>query len=146
MSEQRPMREMIEDAVNRRVWAVVGASENTEKFGNRIYRNLKQAGYSVYGVNPNAESVDGDPVYPTLADLPVKPDVVDVVVPSWVGRRVATEAAALGIPFFWLQPGAESEELIAHATGLGLQVIHRHCAMVEKKVWSGGVHASAHSA
>lgn len=144
MTDQRPMREMIDDAINRKVWAVVGASENTEKYGNRIYRNLKKAGYTVYGVNPNAESVDGDPVYPTLADLPERPDVVDVVVPSWVGRRVATEAAELGIPLFWLQPGAESDELIEHASGLGLQVIHHHCAMVEKKAWPGGVNEPPH--
>ena len=129
-------RELITDAINKQVWAIVGASENTEKFGNRIYRNLKQAGYKVYGVNPNAETADGDPVYPTLADLPVKPDVVDVVVPSWVGRRVAEEAAREGNPIFWLQPGAESDELIIYAESLGLNVIHNACAMVEKRRWT----------
>ena len=129
-------RELITDAINKQVWAIVGASENTEKFGNRIYRNLKQAGYKVYGVNPNAETADGDPVYPTLADLPVKPDVVDVVVPSWVGRRVAEDAAREGIPIFWLQPGAESDELITYAESLGLNVIHNACAMVEKRRWT----------
>ena len=131
----RSQRELIDEAVNKRVWAIIGASENTEKFGNRIYRNLKQAGYEVYGVNPNAETADGDRVYPTLADLPVKPDVVDVVVPSWVGRRIAEDAAKAGIPIFWLQPGAESDELIAYATSLGLNVIHDACAMVEKRNW-----------
>jgi predicted CoA-binding protein len=131
----RSQREMIDEAVNKRVWAIVGASENTQKFGNRIYRNLKQAGYDVYGVNPNAETTDGDPVYPTLADLPVKPDVVDVVVPSWVGRRIAEDAAREGIKLFWLQPGAESDELIEYARSLGLDVIHDACAMVEKKRW-----------
>ena len=132
----RTQRELIDEAVNKQVWAIVGASENTEKFGNRIYRNLKQAGYQVYGVNPNAETADGDPVYPTLADLPVKPDVVDVVVPSWVGRRIAEDAAREGIPTVWLQPGAESDELIAYAESLGLNVIHDACAMVEKRRWT----------
>ena len=132
----RSQRELIDEAVNKQVWAIVGASENTEKFGNRIYRNLKQAGYQVYGVNPNAETADGDPVYPTLADLPVKPDVVDVVVPSWVGRRVAEDAARQGIPIFWLQPGAESDELIAYAESLGLNFIHNACALVEKRRWT----------
>jgi len=144
MSEQRTVQDIVEDAVNRKVWAVVGASENTEKFGYKIYRNLKRAGYKVYGVNPNAETADGDPVYPTLADLPEKPDVVDVVVPSWVGRRVATEAAELGISIFWLQPGAESDELIAYATGLGLEVVHHRCAMVEKRVWPNGANEPPH--
>jgi predicted CoA-binding protein len=131
----RGQRELIDEAVNKRVWAIIGASENTAKFGNRIYRNLKQAGYEVYGVNPNARTVDGDPTYPTLAELPVKPDVVDVVVPSWVGRRIAEDAAKGGIPIFWLQPGAESDELIAYAESLGLDVIHDACAMVEKRRW-----------
>ena len=129
-------RELIETAVNQKIWAIVGASENTEKFGNRIYRDLKRAGYDVYGVNPNAETADGDPVYATLSDLPVKPDVVDVVVPSWVGRRIAEDAAREGIPIFWLQPGAESDELIAYAESLGLNVIHDACAMVEKRRWT----------
>ncbi len=131
----RSQREIIHEAVNKKVWAIIGATENTEKFGNRIYRNLKQAGYEVYGVNPNAETVDGDPVYPSLGDLPVKPDVVDVVVPSWVGRGVADDAAREGIQIFWLQPGAESKELIDYATSLGLDVIHDACAMVEKRRW-----------
>ena len=144
MTDQQTMRETIDEAVDRKVWAVVGASENQSKFGNKIYRNLKQAGYTVYGVNPNAESVDGDPVYPTLKNLPEKPDVVDVVVPSWVGRRVAAEAAELEIPYFWLQPGAESDELIEYAEGLGLRVIHHHCAMVEKKIWPGGANVPPH--
>lgn len=132
----RNQRELIDEAVSKKVWAIVGASENSDKFGNRIYRNLKQAGYEVYGVNPNAETADGDPVYPTLADLPVKPDVVDIVVPSWVGRRVAEDAAREGISIFWLQPGTESDELIAYAESLGLNVIHDACAMVEKRRWT----------
>jgi predicted CoA-binding protein len=129
------MRDYISDAVGRRVWAVVGASQNPAKFGNRIYRDLKRAGYHVYGVNPNTTSVDGDPTYPTIADLPVMPDVADIVVPSWVGRRIADDAAAAGIEYFWLQPGAESDELIAYAESLGLKTIHHACAMVEKRVW-----------
>jgi predicted CoA-binding protein len=129
------MRDVIEEAVSTRVWAIVGASENQAKFGNRIYRDLKGAGYTVYGVNPNAETADGDLVYPTLADLPEKPGVVDVVVPSRVGRGIAEDAAREGIRIFWLQPGAESDELIQYAKSLGLEVIHDACAMVEKRHW-----------
>lgn len=131
----RSQRELIDEAINHRSWAVVGASENQQKFGNIIYRDLKRAGYQVVGVNPNAESADGDPVYATLADLPTTPDVVDVVVPPWVGRRIAEDAASAGIKLFWLQPGAESEELIVYAESLGLSVIHHACAMVEKRRW-----------
>lgn len=133
--QQRSKRRLIDDAVNSRVWAVVGASQDPSKFGNRIYRDLKRAGYTVYGVNPDAQSVDGDTVYPTLADLPERPAVIDVVVPPWVGRRIADDAATAGVTLFWLQPGAESDELIQYAESLGLGVIHGACAMVEKRHW-----------
>lgn len=129
------MRDYIKAAVDERVWAVVGASNNREKFGNRIFRDLRAAGYKVYPVNPNEEKVEGDRAYASVADLPEKPAVVDVVVPSWVGQKVARETAEAGIPYFWLQPGAESDELIANAEELGLKVIHNACAMVEKRRW-----------
>ena len=129
------MRDLIEKAVNERVWAVVGASNDRQKFGNRIFRDLRAAGYTVYPVNPNEETVEGHTAYASVADLPEKPAVVDVVVPSWVGQKVARETAEAGISYFWLQPGAESDELIENAEALGLNVIHNACAMVEKRRW-----------
>lgn len=129
------MREAISEAVSERRWAVVGASNDRNKFGNRIYRDLRAAGYEVYPVNPNESEVEGDTAYASVLDLPVPVKVVDVVVPSWVGQKVAREAAEAGIPYFWLQPGAESEELINNASDLGLNVIHNACAMVEKRRW-----------
>ena len=129
------MTERIQEAVNSRVWAVVGASNDRSKYGNRIYRDLLAAGYSVYPVNPNEERVEGAPAFATIEDLPEKPDVVDVVVPSSVGEQIAQHTADAGIRFFWLQPGAESPELIESAEDLGLEVIHHACAMVEKRTW-----------
>lgn len=132
---QLNVKERIDEAVNSRIWAVVGASNDRSKFGNRIYRDMLSAGYEVYPVNPNEEQVEDAPAFATLADLPKKPDVVDVVVPSWVGTKIAKEAADAGIRFFWLQPGAESDELVEYAESLGLEVIHNACAMVEKRIW-----------
>jgi predicted CoA-binding protein len=131
-------RELIADAVNRRVWAVVGASNDRAKFGNRIYRVMREAGYRVYPVNPTADEVEGDRAYPSLGALPERPDVADIVVPATVGMQIADDAKAADIPFFWLQPGAESPELIEHAEALGLNVIHDACAMVERRTWSDG--------
>lgn len=129
------MREYITTAVETRDWAIVGASDDMRKFGAKIYRDMKAAGYRVYAVNPTADTVDGDPVYRSVKDLPESVKVVDVVVPHWIGTRVAKETAEAGIPIFWLQPGAETAELIAEAEALGLQVIHTACAMVEKRRW-----------
>ncbi len=94
---ERTQRELIEEAVNSRVWAVVGASEDMSKWGSRIYRALKQSGYTGYPVNPEAATADGDPTYPTLLDLPEKPDVVDVVVPRSMGHARSTLRATLRV-------------------------------------------------
>jgi len=123
------MDERVATAIKQKVWAVVGASNDRSKFGNVIYRDLRGAGYTVYPVNPSVDEVEGDKAYPRLQDLPERPDVADIVVPASVGHKVAEDAAEAGIPVFWLQPGAESPELIAYAESLGLTVIHDACVM-----------------
>lgn len=129
----RAQRALIDECVNERVWAVVGASTSPAKWGYRIYVALKASGYRVYPVNPRAKAIDGDPCYPSLAALPETPGVVDVVVPPKLGLGVADEAAAAGIARIWFQPGAESAENIAHARALGLKTVAHACALVERK-------------
>ncbi|MGD9048608.1 MAG: CoA-binding protein [Anaerolineae bacterium] len=131
MSEQR----QIPDFVNRRVWAVVGASEDRSKFGNRIFRDLRDAGYTVYPVNPKGGELEGAKVYPSLAALPQPPEVIDLVVPPAVTEQVVKEAHALGLTRVWMQPGAESEAAIAFCQEQGIQVVHGACAMVWKRRW-----------
>jgi hypothetical protein len=73
------------------VFAVVGAGRDPRKYGYQMCKDLKNAGYKVYPVNPNAQEILGDKCYPSLEKLPVKPDVVDVVVPPKVTEhRVET--------------------------------------------------------
>lgn len=126
-------RALIAECVNERVWAVVGASTNPAKWGYRVYKALKESGYRVYPVNPRAEQIDGDPCYPSLANLPEKPGVVDVVVPPKLGLAVAEEVAGAGIARIWFQPGTESAENVARARELGLKTVAGACALVERK-------------
>ena len=126
-------RALIEECVNEQVWAVVGASTSPAKWGHRIYQALKASGYRVYPVNPRARQVDGDPCYPSVAALPEKPGVVDVVVPPKIGLTIAEEVAAAGIERIWFQPGAESAENVARARALGLKTVANACALVERK-------------
>ena len=128
---------LIEEFVNRRVWAVVGVSPNPRKFGNIIFRDLRQAGYDVYGVHHSGESVDGQPIYPSLSDLPVKPEVVDVVVPPSVTEEVVRECHELGLTRVWMQPGAASDAAVAYCHEHGIEVIAGGpCAMVHKRRWT----------
>ena len=97
----------IKDALAEKVWAVIGATHKTDKFGYKIYKCLKEHGYEVYPVNPNVTSIDGDTCYPSLSSLPVVPSVVDFVVPEAAGLAAIDECKQLGIKMIWLQPGAD---------------------------------------
>jgi predicted CoA-binding protein len=126
---------LINDFVNRRVWAVVGASGDRTKYGNRIFRSLQMAGYVVYPVNPKGGMLGSVEVYPTLADLPAKPDIVNVVVPPRVTEEIVREAHDLGLKRIWMQPGAESEEAVAFCREHGIEIVYHACAMVHRRRW-----------
>lgn len=130
-------QEAIATMIDQRVWAVVGASNHSHKFGRRIFDVLKRSGYTVYAVNPNVDGLDdGSPTYPSVKDLPVVPDVVDVVVPPAAGMGVVEDCLAKGVKHVWFQPGAESEAAVARAQEGGMVVISGGpCAMVEAKRW-----------
>ena len=128
-------QQLISDFVNRRTWAIVGASNDPSKFGNRVFRSLRGAGYTVYPVNPRGGQIDGVEVYASLADLPESPEVVDMVVPPAVTAKVVEEMQELGLTRVWMQPGAESSAAIAYCHEHGIQVVHDACAMVWKRQW-----------
>lgn len=128
-------QEFISDFVNRKVWAVVGASKDRAKFGYRVFRSLQSAGYTVYPVNPKGGEIDGVEVYPTLADLPQPPEVVDMVVPPAVTEQIVIEMHRGGLTRAWMQPGAESEAAIAYCQEHGIEVVYDACAMVHKRYW-----------
>lgn len=132
----RPMEDLIREFVHERVWAVVGVSHDPEKYGNRIFRDLRAAGYKVYGVNPKGGKVDGEPLYRSVADLPEMPAVFDLVVPPSVTEQVVREIHRLGGKRVWMQPGAESEGAIAYCREHGLDVVFGTCAMVQKRRWT----------
>jgi hypothetical protein len=113
--------------------AVVGASRDPEKYGHKVYKDLKGAGYKVYPVNPNAKEILGDKCYPDLKDLPTKPDVVNVVVPPKVTEKTVKTCKMLGITKVWMQPGSESENAIKFCHENGIDVVYGTCVMVERR-------------
>ena len=115
------------------MFAVVGASRDTKKYGYQVYKDLKEAGYDVYPVNPNADEILGDRCYPYLEDLPKKPDVVDVVVPPKVTEETVKTCKKLGITKVWMQPGSESETAIKFCDDNGIDVVHGVCVMIERR-------------
>lgn len=113
-------------------FAVVGASRDPQKYGYQVYNDLKSADYEVYAVNPNADEILGNKCYPSLESLPVKPDVVDVVVPPKVTEKVVRTCVKLGINKVWMQPGSESEKAIKFCEENDITVVHSVCVMIER--------------
>jgi predicted CoA-binding protein len=124
------MQDLIKEFIAQKKFAVVGATSNTKKYGYRVFKDLKSRGYEVYPVNPNLKELGGTKCYPDLADIPVKVDVVDFVVPPEVTENILKECKQLGLDRIWLQPGSESEDAIAYCHENNLKVVHDVCVMV----------------
>ena len=106
-----------------RVVAIVGASSDRRKFGNRAVRTFLRQGYDVKPVNPHERSIEGLTVYPTIADVPGPVDIVSIYVPPEIGIGLLDAIAAKQPREIWVNPGAESPALVARATALGLAPI-----------------------
>src|SRR5262249_3249274 len=109
--------------------AVIGASNNRAKFGNKAVRAFRQQGYTVFPVNLDQMEIEGLPAYRSIRDLPVRPQMVSVYLPppGWLG--MLPDIAAKGCDELWLNPGTESDAVLAEAQRLGLNVIQA-CSIV----------------
>ncbi len=103
--------------------AVVGAARDRSKYGNKVLRAFLQHQMPVFAVNPRAEEVEGQPCYPDLASIPEPIFGVSVITPPDVTEQIIEQAYALGIEHLWLQPGAETPQLVARAREIGLRII-----------------------
>jgi predicted CoA-binding protein len=106
-----------------KIVAVIGASSNRRKFGNRAVRAFRQQGFTVIPINPHEAEVEGLKAYASVIDVPGPIDMASLYVPPHVGEQVIADIAKKGIAEVWLNPGAESEALIARAKALKIQPI-----------------------
>ncbi|MCH8873248.1 CoA-binding protein [candidate division KSB1 bacterium] len=114
--------------------AVIGATDNSSKYGHVIYRDLKQKGFTVYPVNPQRTSVDGDPAFPNVGDIPGKPTMTNFVVPPSTTLKILQQCLDLALMNVWIQPGAESPEVIAFLQQNSFNYIANACIMVETRL------------
>ena len=103
--------------------AVVGASNNRSKFGNKALRAYQAEGYAVIPINPHETEVEGIRTYASVLDVPGAIDMATVYVQPEVGLALLEEFEKKGIPEIWVNPGAESEALLAEARRRRLNVI-----------------------
>ncbi len=114
-------------------YAVVGVSRSKDKYGYQVFADLLRAGYNVLPINPQLKKVLGIKAFPSLSDLPYKPDVVVMVVPPLVTKKILSEVEKLGIKNIWLQPGSESRAAIEFCKQKEINCIHNACIMIERK-------------
>lgn len=109
--------------------AIIGASKNHAKFGNKAVRAFLKKGFTVYPVNPNESEIEGLLAFKSISDVPTRPQMVSVYLPPPVLLGVLSDIAKKGCDELWLNPGTESDEVLAEADRLGLNVIQA-CSIV----------------
>jgi predicted CoA-binding protein len=109
--------------------AVIGASNDRTKFGNKAVRAYLQRGYTVYPVNPKETEIEGLPAFAGIRAIPARPQLVSVYVPSSVLLKILPDIAAIGCDELWLNPGTESDDVLLKAESLGLNIIQA-CSIV----------------
>jgi predicted CoA-binding protein len=124
----------MKDLKSKRI-AVVGVSDNPEKYGYRIFQDFLRSGYSVEGVNPKGGELIGRKIFKNLKEIENKPDIVVTVVPPAVTEKVVEECHAQGINEIWMQPGSESTAAIDKAKGYGMAVTYNACIMMQNDIW-----------
>ena len=109
--------------------AVIGASNNRAKYGNKAVRAYQQRGYTVYPVNPNESQVEGLSAYKSITEVPTRPDLISVYVRPEILLKLLPDIAAKGCDELWLNPGTESDQVLAEAERLKLNVIQA-CSII----------------
>lgn len=113
----------IQDFLAGQVYAVVGASQDRSKYGNKVLRCYQQHGRRVFAVNPRDTEVEGAPCVRDLASLPERVHGISIITPPPVTERIVEDAHAAGITRLWMQPGADSQRAILRCRELGLELI-----------------------
>lgn len=131
-----PTRQSIDSFLAQKHIALVGASRDPKQFANSVYRRLRDGGRTVYPVNfhDDAVTIEGDPCFHSLADVPDPVDGVLVMVPAENAADVVRAAVARGIPRVWLHRGAGRGAVSAEAVALcrdnGIDVVDGACPLM----------------
>jgi predicted CoA-binding protein len=111
------------ETITMKTVAVIGASSNRAKYGNKALRAFERQGYRVIPINPNEPEVEGHKTYASVLDVPGSIDMATVYVPGGVGVRVMDDLAKKGVAEVWLNPGADDDAVVERARALGLKTI-----------------------
>jgi len=123
-------KQIVEDFLAQKKIAIIGVSRTKTKFGNTIYKELKQKGYKVYAVNPYMTTFNDDLCYPDLLSLPEKVDAVVTCTPSAQTEIIVKEAKEAGINKVWMQQGSQSEAAVKYCEENGIDCVSNECVLM----------------
>jgi len=123
-------KKLVEEFLAQKKFAVVGVSRKKTKFGNAIYKELKQKGYTVFPINPNMQIFENEICYPDLLSLPEKVDAVIINVPPVQTEKVVREAKEAGINKVWLQQGSQSEVAVKYCEENNIDYVSNECILM----------------
>jgi uncharacterized protein len=120
-------KDQIKEFLAQRTVALVGLSRSGHAFSNNVYQELKARGYQVYPVNPNAATIEGEPCYPSLSQLPGPVASALFFTPPAETEKAVSAAVAAGIKHLWLQQGAETAEAIRAGQAPSINLVAGEC-------------------
>lgn len=123
-------RQRIDSFLTEKTLAVVGVSRSRNRFGNTVFNELKDKGFTVYPVNPNAGMIGEDKCYPDLTALPAGVGGVIVVVKPEQTEQVVSQAKEAGIKKVWMQQGSQSQAAIEFCEQNGIETVSRRCILM----------------
>jgi predicted CoA-binding protein len=130
MKRYRTTRQRIDAFFQKKSVALVGVSRDDKQFANVVMRTLRQRGFTVYPINPHAETVGGQRCYPRIDAIPDSVGAVGVFIPPALVPSVLAQVHTAGIKNVWLQQGTESEEAIAFCNEHGIDVVAGECMLM----------------
>jgi predicted CoA-binding protein len=120
----------IKEFLSTRILALIGASQEKNKFGNLAYRELKSRNYQIFPVNPNIETIEGDHCYSSINELPESVNRALIITPPTETEKLVKEIALTRIEYVWMQPGSESESAILFCKENNIHLVHSECILM----------------
>lgn len=120
-----------DEMVKMKKWALIGASPNESKFGYKILMQLREKGYTVYGINPKYDEINGVKIYHSLKELPEKVDAVNVIVNPTLSLKALDDIVECKIENVWFQPGSYDPQVLNKGKNNELNMVFHECLYVE---------------
>src|SRR6056297_444465 len=110
--------------------AIAGVSRNLKKFGATVFKELKEKGFELYAINPNADEIQGVKCYKSLTELPGDVKHLFIVTPKKSTAAVAADAIAKGMEMIWIQQQSDTPEAVAAIEEADIPLIHKKCILM----------------